>query len=86
MEELVKKTYNPNDYERASLEDYGYKEHKGLKITWKVISIILLCFSIFMLYFAVIIIAIQSFNSSDSTTEFASTDNFLITSNNFALY
>ncbi len=72
MEELVKKTYNPNDYERASLEDYGYKEHKGLKMTWKVISIILLCFSIFMLYFAVVIIAIQSFNSSDSTTEFAS--------------
>ena len=46
MEELVKKSYNPEDYERATLEDYGYKEHKGLKMTWKVISIILLSTSL----------------------------------------
>ena len=72
MENIEKKPYNPADYERAKLEDYGYKEHTALKKTWKIISIALLVFSIFMLYFAVIIIAIQSFNSSDSTTEFAS--------------
>lgn len=64
--------YNPNDYVRATIEEYGFKEHKYLKISWKIISKILLAFAIFMLYFAVIIIAIQSFNSSDSTTQFES--------------
>lgn len=65
------KKYNPSDYEVATLEEYGFKEYKALKIIWKILSKILLIFSIFMLYFAVIIIAIQSFNSSDSTTHFA---------------
>ncbi len=64
--------YNPNDYVRATIEEYGFKEHKALKISWKIISNILLIFAIFMLYFAVVIIAIQSFNSSDSTTQFES--------------
>ena len=64
--------YNPNDYVRATIEEYGFKEHKVLKLTWKIISKILLVFAIFMLYFAVIVIAIQSFNSSDSTTQFES--------------
>ena len=59
-------------YEYATLEEYGFKEHKVLKTLWKILKVILLGFSIFMLYFAVIIIAIQSFNSSDSTTEFVS--------------
>ena len=68
MEEV--KAYNPADYPRATIEEYGYKEHKGLKITWNIVSKVLLVFAIFMLYFAVIIIAIQSFNASDSTTEF----------------
>ena len=54
--------YNPNDYVRATIEEYGFKEHKVLKLTWKIISKILLVFAIFMLYFAVIVIAIQSFN------------------------
>ena len=62
--------YNPNDYVRATIEEYGFKEHKVLKLTWKIISKILLVFAIFMLYFAVIVIAIQSFNSSDSTPQF----------------
>ncbi len=71
--------YNPSNYQKASLEEYGFKEHKALKMSWKIASKILLAFAIFMLYFAVIIIAIQSFNSSDSTTEFASFtfDNYL---------
>jgi len=72
MENLEKKPYNPNDYEKAKLEDYGFKEHKVLNISWKIVNKILLVFAIFMLYFAVIIIAIQSFNSSESTTEFES--------------
>ncbi len=72
LNEVVEnKPYNPDDYHRATLEEYGYKEHKVLKIIWKVISILLLIFAIFMLYYSIIIIAIQSFNASDSTTEFA---------------
>jgi len=71
--------YNPANYPKATLEEYGFKEHKALKMTWNILSKVLLVFSIFMLYFAVIIIAIQSFNSSDSTTEFAgfTFDNYL---------
>lgn len=63
---------NDKKYEYATLEEYGYKEHKMLKLTWKILSKILLIFSIFMLYFSIVIIAIQSFNSSELTTEFAS--------------
>lgn len=59
-------------YAYATLEEYGYKEHKVLKAMWKIVKTILLVFSVFMLYFSIIVIAIQSFNSSDSTTEFAS--------------
>ncbi len=71
MEEAkINTTYDPKNYERATMEEYGYKNHKILKMTWKITSIVLLVFAIFMLYFAVIIIAIQSFNASDSTTEF----------------
>ncbi len=63
-------SYNPNNYERAKVEEYGFKEHKFLKLFWKITNKLLLVFSVFMLYFAVIVIAIQSFNSSDSTTQF----------------
>ena len=71
MEE-IKETYDPSKYEYAKEEEYGYKSHKWLKIVWLVTKYTLLAFAIFMIYFSVIIIAIQSFNSSDSTTEFAS--------------
>lgn len=70
VKETKVNTYNPNNYPRATIEEYGYKEHKGLKLTWNIVSKILLVFAVFMLYFSVIIIAIQSFNASDSTTEF----------------
>ena len=70
MEEVKVTQYDPKNYERATMEEYGYKDHKIWKMSWKIISIVLLVFAIFMLYFAVIIIAIQSFNASDSTTEF----------------
>jgi len=70
MMENVVPTYDPSKYEYATEEEYGYKPHKGLKIAWSIISKVLLGFAIFMLYFAVLVIAIQSFNSSDSTTEF----------------
>ncbi len=57
-------------YEYASLEEYGYKDHKVTKMLWKIVRRILLIFSIFMLYFSIIVIAIQSFNSSDMGMEF----------------
>ena len=68
---LEEKPYDPANYHRATLEEYGYKDHKVLKMTWKIISIILIIFAVFMLYYAIIIIAIQSFNATDLTTEFA---------------
>lgn len=71
MKESVS-SYNPLNYEYATVEEYGFKSHKGLKILWSILSRVLLAFSIFMLYFSIIIIAIQSFNSSSSTTEFES--------------
>ena len=61
---------NETKYEYATLEEYGYKDHKALKLAWKILKGCLLFFAIFMLYFSIIVIAVQSFNSSDSTTEF----------------
>ncbi len=78
-EVVEQKPYNPADYHRATLEEYGYKDHKILKVLWKIATIILLIFAVFMLYYAIFVIAIQSFNASDSTTSF---DGF--TFNNYA--
>ncbi len=76
---MMNEVYDPSKYEYAKLEEFGFNEHKGLKLAWKIISKVLLVFSIFMLYFSIVIIAIQSFNSSESTTEFAgfTLDNYL---------
>ncbi len=67
------------NYPKATLEEYGYKEYKALNIIWKIIKVILILFAIFMLYIAVFVIAIQSFNSSASTSEFQgfTFDNYL---------
>lgn len=66
-------------YPKATLAEYGYHEYRAIKVIWKIARILLVSFSIFMLYLAVIVIAIQSFNSSASTTEFQSFtfDNYL---------
>lgn len=76
---MENKVYNPANYERATIEEYGYRNYKTLKMIWSIASKVLVGFSIFMLYFAVIVIAIQSFNASDSTTEFTTFtfDNYL---------
>ena len=70
LESQQNSNYDKNNYERATLEEYGYKDHHYLNLTWKIVSKILLVFSIFMLYIGVVVIAIQSFNNTDSTTEF----------------
>ena len=49
MNEEVK-AYDPSNYAYAKASDYGYKDHKALKMTWKVLKYILLAFSIFMIY------------------------------------
>ena len=47
LNEVVEnKPYNPDDYHRATLEEYGYKDHKVLKKTWKVVSILLMIFAL----------------------------------------
>ena len=78
--EQEKKPYNPADYKRASIDEYRYKytNHKRAakilynigKYSWRILSVALVVLSVIMLYYAVIIIAIQSVNASESTTEF----------------
>lgn len=57
-------------YEVAKIEDYGFKEHKFLKVLWKVLKIVIIVLTIVMLYSSIFMIALQSFNGSKSTTEF----------------
>lgn len=57
-------------YEVAKIEDYGFKEHKFLKVLWKVLKIVIIVLTIVMLYSSIFMIALQSFNASKSTTEF----------------
>jgi spermidine/putrescine transport system permease protein len=59
-----------NGVEVARIEDYGYKEHKGLKKAWSIISTIAVVFIIFLLYLSIILIALQSFNSSTIVSTF----------------
>lgn len=57
-------------YEVATLEEYGFKKRTFLKNFWRVLRIILVVFTVIMLYASIFIIAIQSFNASKNTTEF----------------
>lgn len=69
---------NETNYPKATLEEYGYKEYKAVKMIWKIVKIILVIFTIFMLYLSVVVIAIQSFNTSASTTEFQGSPSIII--------
>ncbi len=73
------KNVNELSHPYATLEEFGVIEHKFLKNLWKVVSKILIVLAIIMLYLPIIVIAIQSFNASDSTTEFTG-----FTLNNYA--
>ena len=33
-------------YSKATLEEYGYKEYKALKVIWKILRIVLVLFAI----------------------------------------
>lgn len=59
-------------YPKAKLEDYGYKDYRILNKIYKVVSKILLFLIILILYSAIILITIQSFNSSSNVNTFKS--------------
>lgn len=56
--------------EVARVQDYGYKDYSVVKKIWKVISTILVYIIIFLIYLSIIVIAIQSFNSSSVVSAF----------------
>lgn len=62
-------------YEKATLAEYGFKEYRILKTLWKWFNRIGVCLVILMLYLSIIIIAIQSVNSS---TDLAVFDRFTL--------
>ncbi len=57
-------------YLEAKVEDYGYKNHRLLNIFYKVFSSILVCMIIIMLYLSIVVIFIQSINSSKIVSSF----------------
>lgn len=59
------------EYEKATLQEYGFKDYRHLKKIMNVVNKILVGLVIFMLYLSIIVIAIQSFNSSTDITVFS---------------
>ncbi len=59
-----------NGIEVARIEDYGFKDHHVLDKIWKIISSILCYIIILLIYLSIIIIALQSFNSSSTISSF----------------
>lgn len=57
-------------YQVATVEEYGYKNHKVLDMVWKIVMKVILVLAIFMLYLSIIIIFIQSINSSSIVSSF----------------
>lgn len=57
-------------YPEAKVEDYGYKNHRLLNKFYKVFSSILVCMIIIMLYLSIVVIFIQSINSSKIVSSF----------------
>ncbi len=57
-------------YPIATLEEYGYKDYRTLKKAYKVISRIMVGLIVFMLYISILMLALQSFNSSTNVQSF----------------
>lgn len=57
-------------YPEAKVEDYGYKKHPLFEKLYKIISSILVCMIIIMLYLSIVVIFIQSINSSKIVSSF----------------
>jgi spermidine/putrescine transport system permease protein len=58
-------------YERATIEEYGYKDYKFLKKFYKIFTIVLSVLVVLGLYISIIMLAIQSVNKSASVTSFS---------------
>lgn len=58
------------NYPVATLAEYGYKDYKNLTKAYKVFSKVAVGIVVFMLYISIIVLAIQSVNSSVSVTSF----------------
>lgn len=61
---------NTKIYPKATLEEYGYRDYSKFQLPIKVLKNLLFFFIFLMLYLAIIIIALQSVNSSVRTSEF----------------
>ena len=59
-------------YERATLKEYGYRDYSVLNKVYKVFSIVAVILIVVGLYLSIIMLAIQSVNSSSSVTTFGS--------------
>lgn len=59
------------EYPKATLEEYGFKEHKILKKLFSIFNKVVVVLVIFMLYLSILIIAIQSVNSSSDILSFS---------------
>ena len=58
------------EYEVAKIQEYGYKDHTKIKNFWNVFSKIIVALTICLLYISIVIIFIQSINSSSNASEF----------------
>src|SRR5690554_3407460 len=58
------------NYEKATLREYGFKDYSKFKKVYNILNKVLVAVVILMLYLSVIIIAIQSFNSSTDLSIF----------------
>ena len=58
------------EYEVAKIQEYGYKDHTKIKKFWNVFSKIIVALTICLLYISIVIIFIQSINSSSNASEF----------------
>ncbi|MFA7076371.1 MAG: hypothetical protein WC152_06865, partial [Candidatus Izemoplasmatales bacterium] len=55
---------------RASLQDYGYRDFSTLNKIYKILKKVLVVFIVLGLYISIIVIAIQSINESRNLSEF----------------
>jgi spermidine/putrescine transport system permease protein len=58
------------EYQKANIKEYGYTDHKFLKTLWKIASSLVVLLVIVVMYLSIVVIFIQSFNASESVSEF----------------
>jgi spermidine/putrescine transport system permease protein len=58
------------EYEKATLEEYGFKDYKVLRTLFNIFNKVMVVLIILMLYLSIIVIAVQSVNSSTDLAVF----------------